>query len=214
MNYDAKEIKQFKEELKLAIKEFMKYTESEDYMGVILRGHLYIENELTQLIQKILIKPDKISLPYFSTKLDAAYALGAIDDEWYGAFKKMNKIRNKYAHDLGYEFVEEDFSDLISTLSKDAKYEYVKNLAREEILNDFRKAIDGNTYETTLKDRLRLLFSDFMIYIKQQNQTIDLVWKEICVTKEAEILGWRIEKSKALALDRTEDGITSDVNKP
>ena len=207
MSYDAKETKQLKEELKFAIKEFMKYTESEDYMGVILRGHLYIENELTQLIKKILIKPDKISLPYFATKLDAAYALGAIADEWYGAFKKMNKIRNKYAHDLGYEFVEEDFSDLISTLSKDAKYEYVKNLERKEILNDFRKVIDGNTYETTLKDRLRLLLSDFMIYIKQQNQMIDLVWKEICVTKEAEILGWRIEGSKALGLDRTKDGI-------
>lgn len=167
--YNDKEIQYMKESMKKSISEFMSYTESEDYMGIILRAQIYIENDLNELIKKLLIHPEKISLQFFSAKLDAAYALGAIDDEWYGALKKFNRLRNKYAHDFGYELKTSDYEDLISTLSKDAKKEFQINLEREKWFIAFTNKIDADPQNLDLKYKLRILLSDFMLYIRQQN---------------------------------------------
>jgi len=187
--YSDTETQHFRNEIKTAIHDFMEYTESEDILGIILRAQIYIENDLDILLRKLLTHPEKISLQFFSAKLDAAYALGGIDDDWYHALKKLNKIRNKCAHDFKYKFTEDDYNDLISTLSKDAKNEFQHNLKQEEWANEIIAAFN-NKPTTTLsqKYQLRVLLSDFMLYMMQQHQSISYVWKEINLTKESQLL--------------------------
>jgi hypothetical protein len=107
--YTEQENLYYKNELIKAITEFMNYTKSEDFMGIILRAQIYIENDLDILLNKLLIHPEKIKLQFFAAKLDAAFALGAIDEEWYGVFRKFNSIRNSYAHDFKYDVFTELF---------------------------------------------------------------------------------------------------------
>lgn len=195
MDIDKKKLNEQIDEYIETIKDFIEYTKSEDFMGIILRGHLYIENELNTLIKNALINPDAIVLPYFSTKLDAAFSMGIIEERWYGAFKKLNKIRNKYAHDLGYEFTEKDYEDLVSTLSKEDKEEFMKDLKYKDLSFSLIKHFTGGKKrELSLKDKTIILLSNFFGYIKSQNQQIDLVLKEINVTKQVELLERQKEK--------------------
>lgn len=201
MEIDKEQYRKQLDEYKQTIKEFMSYTISEDFMGIILRGHLFIENELSTLIRNVLINPSKIDLPYFSTKLDAAFSLGVIDEQWYGAFKKMNKVRNKYAHDLGYEFTNKDYDDLVSTLSKEAKEEFIEDLRVDEIGHYLTQAISGKDKETvSLKEKTRILLSNFLAYLKLQNLQIASMIKEIYLQKLIDILkrdgfNWRFSNS-------------------
>lgn len=198
--FHPKENEYYKTEIKEAISEFMTYTQSEDFMGIILRAQIYIEKDLNALIEKLVISPRKIKLQFFSAKLDAAYALGAIDQEWYGAFNKFNKIRNKYAHDYGYEFKQSDYDELISTLSKGAKEEFKTNLELEQWFISILNSIKGTSQEIDLKYKLRVLLSDFMLHIKQQNQSFEILWDEINITKKAEILERKIALLKQLGV--------------
>jgi hypothetical protein len=197
--YSEQENQYYKNEIKKSITEFMDYTKSEDFMGIILRAQIYIENDLDILINKLLLHPEKISLQFFAAKLDAAYSLGAIDDEWYGAFRKFNKLRNKYAHDFMYEFTENDYSDLVSTLSKDAKDEYIADLRNQEILNKVIDSYNNRNTPVDLNLKLRILLSEFMLYMKQQHQAFAFLWKEIDCAKQAQILDDKIELLKELS---------------
>lgn len=192
IKYSEEENLYFKNEIKKAIREFMEYTTSEDFMGIILRAQLYIENDLDMLLQKLLIHPDKINFQFFLAKLNAAYALGAIGDEWYGAFRKFNKIRNKYAHDYNYEFQISDYEDLISALSLDAKVEFKSNIEMEEWFISIKNSLTGNQDSLDLKYKLRVLLSDFMLYIKQSHQTFELLWEEIYCIKKEQIISQKI----------------------
>lgn len=198
IKYSEEESKYFKNEIKQAISEFMEYTRSEDFMGIVIRAQIYIENDLDKLIQKLLIHPEKITLQFFQAKLDAAYALGAINDEWYGAFRKLNKIRNKYAHDYKYEFQITDYENLISTLSKDAKNEFMSNVAREEWFMSIANALKGTTESMDLKYKLRVLLSDFMLHIKQSCLTFELLWDEIYCIKKEQIVDHKISLLESL----------------
>jgi hypothetical protein len=159
------------DDIKFYRKEFIRHTSTNDMTGLILKGHLFIENELDNLIDNTLIKPLKISQATFSNKIELSYSLGIIDQEWLGAFRKLNSIRNKYAHDINYNFSEKDFEDLLSTLSKEDKEEYFKDIEAEEFINDVLKALNqkdkNNSFD--INHRTRVLLANFWIYLKLQN---------------------------------------------
>lgn len=202
MNIDKRKFNEHLDEYKETIKDFMEYTKSEDFMGIILRGHLYIENELSILIKNALINPKAIKLPYFSSKLDAAFSMGIIEEKWYGAFKKLNKTRNKYAHDLGYEFTEKDYEDLVSTLSKEDREEFLKDLKYKDLeISLIRHLTGGKKKEITLKEKTIILLSNFLGYLKLQNQRIDLVLGETTAIKQIELL----DRQKQKLLKRLEE---------
>lgn len=184
----------FKEELKSSFKEFYSLTETEDYMGVILRAHIYIEKDLSRLIELLLLRPEKIKLPYFSSKLDAAYAMGAIDENWYSPLNKLNKIRNKYAHDFGYEFTNKEYDDLVSTLSKEARDEFMNNLEDYEFIQQIINSTTLSETEFDLKKKLQILISEMMIYVKQLSQTIEDTSKDIYLGQKIKHLELRMER--------------------
>jgi hypothetical protein len=72
----------------------------------VLRGHLFVERVLVELISRSLKRPsvlfakDRMS---FATKVDLASAMGLLTDEYVSAFKALNNIRNEYAHSSSFD---------------------------------------------------------------------------------------------------------------
>lgn len=148
-DYEKELFKWDMEEFYKSRKQFMDETNHNDNLVIILRAHLYIEQELNNLIIKVMKNPKKLKARYYADKLDLAYSLGLIESPLYSSLVKLNKIRNAYAHTIGYEITEEDFDDLMAPFSKKHLEEYEKDL--------FVYAFEEG--ERTLQIKLRVLLS-------------------------------------------------------
>lgn len=81
----------------------------------VLKGHLFVERVLEELIGKKLAHPTAIlrrGRLGFELKADLARALGAISERHVSAFKALNNIRNDYAHDGDYQVSFETLNSL------------------------------------------------------------------------------------------------------
>lgn len=112
-------------ESKETIKNFMNDTNSEEILIVVLKAHLYIERELIKLLSESIIDEKILSGTTFRQKLDLANSIGLVEG-FYGALGKVNSIRNAYAHDIEYEFDEKIYEDLLSTLTKEDKDDFLE----------------------------------------------------------------------------------------
>jgi len=92
---------------------------------LILRGHLYIENELNKLLENFLPNPSVLELyrEGFRRKLDLALALNLIEQDHFDIICAFNEIRNKYAHRLKYRISHQEITDLKNNMSKIEGYE-------------------------------------------------------------------------------------------
>ncbi|RYC17652.1 hypothetical protein [Ciceribacter ferrooxidans] len=75
-------------------------------VSAILRGHLFVEGVIEQLVRRALPKPDAIMGKgnlNFDMKIDLARALDVLSDQHVSQFRAINRIRNRYAHDAGYQ---------------------------------------------------------------------------------------------------------------
>ncbi|MDQ0496789.1 hypothetical protein [Paenibacillus brasilensis] len=101
-------------------------TEGENYFQIILRAHLYIEFEMTEILKSKLMHPeergDKLN---FSVTLKVLLAVGAIPLELKGPINFLNRIRNKYAHELDFQFSEETFRKFVDTFTEKFKAGFV-----------------------------------------------------------------------------------------
>ena len=81
----------------------------------VLKGHIFIENVLEDLISYHLKEPKALfsNRRSFELKIDLAKAMGLIDAKHYSAFKCLNNIRNKYAHKHDYAVHLRDLNGLI-----------------------------------------------------------------------------------------------------
>lgn len=78
----------------------------EGAISTILRGHLFVERVIEQLIRRALPKPDAIlgrGNLNFDMKIDLARALDVLSEQHVSMFRALNRIRNRYAHDAGYQ---------------------------------------------------------------------------------------------------------------
>ncbi|AHK22019.1 hypothetical protein BF17_18905 [Yersinia similis] len=77
----------------------------EEELSPILKGHIFIEKILENLISRNLVEPKIFfkSTRSFDLKVDLALAMGVIDEQYYSAFKAINKVRNNYAHKHDYK---------------------------------------------------------------------------------------------------------------
>ena len=72
----------------------------------ILKGHLFVERVLEELISDKLSHPNAImrrGRMSFDLKVDLARALGVLSEKHVSAFKALNNIRNDFAHDGNYQ---------------------------------------------------------------------------------------------------------------
>lgn len=92
---------------------------SSDPLALVLRAHLYIEGALIKRIEEALTRPDAIDVArmQFPTKLSLAIALGKLESTEKTAFLQLNRIRNRFAHNLRTELVEKDEQELYGSFS-------------------------------------------------------------------------------------------------
>ena len=92
----------------------------ESPLGVVLRGHLYIEAALSRAIEPVLPFPHLLDVERlsFAHKLGLAAAHGFVPAEAVPAFKQLNKIRNRLAHDLSAQVSEHDKKALRQAMSQ------------------------------------------------------------------------------------------------
>ncbi|MGG0592512.1 hypothetical protein ABEY80_22005 [Priestia megaterium] len=116
MNEEIKIIKEQRDNIEKDIDKFLEDTNGENDFVVVLRGHLYIEHEIGELLKFRLVEPDLVFNDrfMFANKLTWAVAIGMLPKDAMSAYVALNKIRNKYAHKLDAKLTEKDFNDLIS----------------------------------------------------------------------------------------------------
>lgn len=81
---------------------FMEHTRKRSIVEVLLRGHLWLENALIELIEAEVANPVPLKLDRmtFANKANLAEALGLLGSTDAGTLRALNKIRNRLAHDL------------------------------------------------------------------------------------------------------------------
>lgn len=77
----------------------------DEEISPILKGHIFIEKILEELLSKNMHNPSIFfnKSRSFDLKVDLAHAMGLIDTKYYSAFKAINKVRNNYAHKHDYK---------------------------------------------------------------------------------------------------------------
>ncbi|WJV19647.1 hypothetical protein QU593_03960 [Rossellomorea marisflavi] len=99
-----------------------------DKMYLILRGHLYIESELIKLIENYILYPEKLELKNmgFNNKCRMASSLGLIDDQMFEILILINRLRNKYAHNLEYNITKGEIDKLEHKISTFEGFEFIR----------------------------------------------------------------------------------------
>lgn len=135
--------------------EFLANTEGEDELQVVLRTHLYIERELTEILKISLAEPDYIlnTRFMFANKLNLAVALGVFPIGVKKAYDKLNKMRNKFAHELEFYCSEDDLRKLEEAMVDD--------------LGELYRVMGRLEPTETLLYRLRIIFTVMWAYTKQ-----------------------------------------------
>ncbi len=123
-NLDEEKKIRLASESKKINKKFMQDTKSDDILVVILKAHLYMERELIKTLTDTIIDEKILKSTTFRQKLDLANSMGLLD-EYYGALGKVNSIRNNFAHNVEYKFDEIIYEDILSTLTKIDKNDFI-----------------------------------------------------------------------------------------
>jgi len=89
----------------------------------LIQAHLYLEHVLTMLMTDALADPGAIgaSRMAFAQKLNMIRAMGLLSVENVSTLIKINKLRNKIAHDLTFSITDESERDLINATSDNFK---------------------------------------------------------------------------------------------
>ncbi|MCK4798639.1 MAG: hypothetical protein KAT05_14775 [Spirochaetes bacterium] len=129
---------------------------------LIIRGHLYIEYLLNEILQRTLKDPRAINIDKlgFYKKVTLLRAIGTISKEMKVYLQSFNEIRNKYAHDLkfqpdyqvAYKLAKEAQKagiyfkdDRIFGIGQDAKEYYsIGAIFSDVIINTFQELLSNN----------------------------------------------------------------------
>lgn len=111
-----------------------------DKLYLILRGHLYIENELNKLLEGFLPNPEILELykESFRRKIDLAFALNLIKPKLYDILLGFNELRNKYAHRLKYNISHDEIRNLKNLI---AELEGLEELADDIVIGGKKNSI-------------------------------------------------------------------------
>lgn len=130
-------------------------------IGEVLTYHLNLEGLLEQMLRKKLPDPSALNFDrmMFAEKASMACAFGLIGRPVYNAVRKLNNLRNKFAHNFGYSPTFEEIHALAKeagaagvefTDGVDSDVEYAKSLnyTASDLLNaTFRNVFFHIAYE-------------------------------------------------------------------
>lgn len=94
-----------------------------DDLGVLLRGHLWLEALLEYAARGQLKNPDAIGWAgaRFEHKVALAEAVGAVKTDMAIALRGFNRLRNRLAHELDFSIHETEMGTLIGRLDEDGQ---------------------------------------------------------------------------------------------
>lgn len=166
-------------ELKNLRLEFLQDVKHEEILIVMLRAHLYIEQELIAIIEKCLVNSKVMDVERltFIQKLNLVYALGILDKSVHRAIAKFNNIRNGFAHTLNFQVDDLAVDSIISCLSRDKKNDMEFDLGDFQIKN-----------QTSLIDKFRLVLSFLHAELIIERQLAYLTLREYSLQMEEEQL--------------------------
>lgn len=121
--------KKMEESIEILYNFILDVEEKDDILIAIIKGHLLIENCLEDLLENYVERYSKLNTKYFSEKLKLCYALDLIDKDTYNLLNEINKTRNKYGHDLNFQFKYEDlkiWTDVLSSKNKELYQELIE----------------------------------------------------------------------------------------
>jgi hypothetical protein len=100
-------------------KQIISILDGEDPIGVVIRGHLFVESKLIRFIETKLPEPNAVDLarPNFFFKLDLAVALQVISKEEKRGFLALNNLRNRMAHKADLKLISADEEKIYNALS-------------------------------------------------------------------------------------------------
>lgn len=105
-----------------------------DDLGVLLRGHLWLEALLEYAARGKLKNPDAIEWAgaRFEHKIALAEAVGAVQTDLAIALRGFNRLRNRLAHELDFSIHETEIGTLIGRLDEDGK-RHVQRLVDKQL---------------------------------------------------------------------------------
>jgi hypothetical protein len=106
-----------------AVAKFLADVQGEDILAVIIRGHLYVEYVLTQLIEEFLAEPRAIEVERlsFKTKVELAIAVGVPIEELRTPLTELNRLRNKLAHNVEATISAQDHDRIFKSFTRETR---------------------------------------------------------------------------------------------
>lgn len=134
---------------------FLDNIEKKDPLQIVVRGHLFLENELIHLLESTFpqmncLDPSDLRFPM---KVKLVGALGLLHKESISIYLMLNSLRNKFAHRLDMKITSEEIEKLINSLSKQQLYTF------EKINKDNKNEED---YLENLRDIISIMFVELM----------------------------------------------------
>ena len=109
-------------------KNFDKHLNETDTLQIVIRGHLYVEAELLDLLSEsiAMVRPKAIDLAdlSFRKKIEFAIALGLLAPENKRPFLELNALRNKVAHNLDLVISADHVEKFYGSFSKFFRFLY------------------------------------------------------------------------------------------
>lgn len=95
------------------------HMETDEPLQLVIRGHLWFESRLIRYLAEAVPQPEYLenSRLNFSQRLNVAAALDLIPEEDLPAIFKLNRLRNKIAHELDAAIGETEERELFNSLS-------------------------------------------------------------------------------------------------
>lgn len=108
------------EQVQADISTFINKIFADDPLTMVVKAHLYIESVLNKLIATYLEHPQALDLARmaFSQKIQLGISLGLIDRRERRVLIGLNRIRNRFVHNLEAALSEKDAADLLAELSQ------------------------------------------------------------------------------------------------
>lgn len=109
--------------------EFLKALAGEDELGVIVRAHIHIENQVERFLAAVLPAPHELGSLNYATKVRIALACGLRPD-LKPALKSLGALRNKFAHEPGKVLSAGDADAILASLGSREKAALAKGFTQ------------------------------------------------------------------------------------
>lgn len=87
--------------------------ELDDILAIVLKTHLYTEYWIDQLVKEVSLTANESIKYSFAVKLNLIYNMGCIPEALYLNIKKLNKLRNQFAHNLDFDINDADWNYVV-----------------------------------------------------------------------------------------------------